>query len=209
MLSEDETKELIEQLTKAKDEVRALKDKLNSINKHKENWYNKKNDINKQISDKIGGVRGAKHKRNDLTSQVKELKNQRNDLNKQINDRISEIKKLKDDYKAACEKHHVQGDPSLLKKQIDGMEFKLETEQMSFDKEQKLRKEIKKIQKQYSEMKEVTTIWESAKNKSKEIDKLKKEANRIHKQVQEMAQLSQGHHEELIGESKEIDDLKK
>ena len=70
MLNEDETKELIERLTRAKDEVKALKNKLSSINKHKENWFKKKSDINKEISSKIGDVRGAKHKRNDLTFQV-------------------------------------------------------------------------------------------------------------------------------------------
>ena len=209
MLNESEIKELLEKLTQAKNEVTILKGKLNQINKQKENWLKKKDEINKEISSKIGEIKGSKHKRNDLTSQVKNLKKTRNDLNKQINEKINEIKKLKDDYKSACEKHNVQGDPAKLKKDIESLEFKIETEPMKFDKEQKLRKEIKGLKKQYAELSAVTGVWDNVRKKSKDIDVLKKEANQIHKKVQDMAKMSQGHHEELIGESKEIDDMKK
>ena len=147
--------------------------------------------------------------RNTITGEVRELKRKRDELNSQIREKVAEIKKLIEENKGALETYDRRSSPGALQKQVELLEFKLETQPMGFEAEQKLTKKIKELKKQYTELKAKTGAAEIVHEKSREIDHLKREANRYHRQVQEHAQQSQSKHEALLTESKEIDELKK
>ncbi len=212
--------DLLRLLEVAKSDVQELKVKVAAANKKKETAFRAKQDVGKSIGDKIGEISGSKHERNAITAEVRDLKRQRDALNAQIREKVAEIKKLTEENKDALAKATAAmstgrdrdrraASPGFLKKQIEEMEFKLETQPMGFDAEQKANKKLKEMKKQYAELKGSSEAFELIREKSREIDQLKREANKYHRQVQEHAQQSQAKHENLLTESKEIDDLKK
>lgn len=204
-----EVENLLQQLRIVKEEAALIKKEMAKVGKEKEQWFLKKKEISDQIRDKIDSVKSSKTDRNSYTEEAKKAKEERDKLNKQITDSIKQIKTMKDAYKAVASKSGVQGNPAELRKELEALEYKMETEPMKFDKEQKFMKEIKAKRKILAEFKGVQAEWEAVSKKSKEIDALKKKANEFHKVVQNSAKSSQKEHEVLLGDSKEIDDLKK
>ncbi|MBU1201274.1 MAG: hypothetical protein KJ583_04975 [Nanoarchaeota archaeon] len=206
MLNESEKKNLIEQLKKAKEEVNLLKSKLSKVNSEKESWFRKKATISQEIKDKISFVQDSKKQRNNLTSEVKSTKTKRDELNKKISEELKIVKHIKP--KPEDGHHQQRENPFALKKKIDSMELKIETEPMSFQKEQAIMKEIKTLKKKYDEIKGLMKEIDDIRGKNKELNMLKKEANKFHKDLQQQAKESQEFHEQIIEYSKEIDILR-
>lgn len=209
---ENDPEAIREALVKASGHVDMLKSELANADKKKEEAFKKKQDIGSQIADKIRKVNEFKGERNELTRKVRELKKKRDELNNQINERVKEIKKLMDGKPIQFPKRGRSRDPDspeALKRQMEQLEYKLETQPMGFTAEQKINKEIKGLRKIYDEKMQKFKGMEDVLAKSKEIDKLKREANELHAQVTKMASDSQKRHETLLEQSKEIEDLKK
>ncbi len=200
---------LLKQLDIAKREIQELKAKVAKANKKKEAAFRKKQDFSKEISGKLGDMGGSKQERNAITNKVKELKKQRDALNAQIRERVKEIKKLNEEHKDILDKFDRRNSPGALSRKIEEMEYKLETQPMGFEAEQKMTKKLKDLKKEYASVKDQAEAWETIRAKSKEIDQLKREANKFHREVQEQAQKSQTKHEALIAESSELTDMKK
>ncbi len=207
-MSDEERKDLMRELELRKKQVEELRNKLNQLNNEKEGWFKKKEEFASQISGVIGHLSSDKKERNKFTNEVKELKTKRKELHDLIKARISEVKKFNEQKKEIAKKHGITDDPSNLVKEIEALEFKIETEGLTFDKEQKLMKVIKDKKKKLNEAKKISDIWEKTGKISKEIDDLKKQADSIHKKIQTEAGQSQKKHEQLIGSSKEIDELR-
>ncbi|MEK6964315.1 MAG: hypothetical protein AABX70_07865 [Nanoarchaeota archaeon] len=212
---------LLEQLKQAREEVDQLKIELAKLNKVKESFYQKKVTINQGITNHIQTLSKSKSNRNTLTTQVRDLKENRNKLNTQINNEVAAIKALKEEHQRLMasntqalntEERGRRGRDNKgggnIHEQIKELEYKLETEPTSFDKEQKIVKKIKDLKKKVGVMKNVHDLSRQIREKSKEIDRLKREANEYHQKMRLMAGESQGHHEVLVGNSKEIDEMR-
>ncbi len=206
MLSEQERKKVLDDLKRAKEEVAQIKNRLRKANSEKESWFKKKAAISSEIRDKIHDVQELKKIRNELTSEVKETKGRRNELNQKISEDVKVVNEIKQT--TSGDRDQRKENPRFLKKRIEDIEMKIQTEPMSFDKEQKFQKELKQLKKKYDEVKEVETEFENVRSKTKELNQLKKEANKFHKDMQKQARESQEKHEQLIECSKEIDLLR-
>jgi len=207
-MTDEERKELMRNLELAKKQIDELRNKLNQLNNEKEGWFKKKEEFGSQISSLIGSLSSNKKERNKFTNEVKELKIKRKELHDLIKTKISEVKKFNEQKSETAKKYGITSDPSNLIKEIQALEFKFETEGLTFDKEQKLMKIIKEKKKKLNEAKKISDVWEKTGKISKEIDDLKREADAIHKKIQSEAGHSQQKHEQLIGSSKEIDELR-
>lgn len=204
-----EVKEQVQRLKDLRVQVSTLKKELNKLNREKESWYSKRSDVNKKITDLIGGVKGSKDERNELSGKVKELKEQRDELNKEINEKAAELKSLKENYDSKVgAKTSKEDNPALIKKQLERLDYVMQTQPMSFDKEQKMMKEIKSLRKKLDEMSAVLGDWEKISVLTKEVNKLRRKSNSAHRQIQRKAANSQTKHEAVIERSKEIDALK-
>lgn len=184
-------------------DVTALKHKLDELNEQKEAWFSKKAEIGVQIKEKIGYIKDLKKERNVLTNEVRDLKKKRNNLNKQISDKIKDIVGVE---RPTLKGKKVSG--SRLKKEIESLEFKLETTPMKLEAEQRLMKRLKELKKDLKVFEESKEQSSAYKKVSKETDTLKEDANKMHEDLQVKAQRSQDLHEELVKESKFVDDLK-
>ncbi|MAG38781.1 hypothetical protein CMO90_01720 [Candidatus Woesearchaeota archaeon] len=205
MIKLDEKEKLIADLKIAKEEVNLVKTRLNKANSKKESWFRQKSAIGKEIKSRIREILNFKKKRNSLTSDVKKTKEKRDELNKQIGGEVKTLNKLKEHFDSQKRLEN----PQALKKNIEAIELKIETEPMSFQREQAIMKDLNKLRKKYSEVKHVSEEFKDFKTKRTTITSIKKEANKLHKDIQERARESQKHHESLVELSKEIDLLRK
>ncbi len=196
-----------------KAQIQDIKNKLNAINTEKEQWFAKRNDFSQQIKAEIGKIKESAKSRDTLTSSVQEVKKRRDELNKQIAEKIKVAKTMQGSVQKTTQEKEGSSKPYInaeeLRRQIAGMEKKIETEGLTFEKEKELMKKIKSIKKQYDEAKKVSESWGKSRELSKEISTLKKEANEKHQAIQETARESQKQHETLVTESKKIDELRK
>jgi uncharacterized coiled-coil DUF342 family protein len=209
MLEEVETKNLLARLREVETAVLDLKRKLSLVNKRRSDLFSKKDAAITAIKARIGELSESKVMRNKLTNEVKEKKKIRDELNQLINIEVSLIKTLKSEYEAVKAKTGLKEDPRDLGRQIEKLEYKIQTEPMSFEKEQKLNKTIKDLKKKLNESKAVLEKSRELHAKSKLIDELKRKANSVHKELQEEAAKSQAHHEEIIEKYKSIDEARK
>lgn len=207
MLSEPEIKNLMNELNSLKSEVKDLRIKLNNLDRKKEDLFREKRKIGSDIYSRIKNAQDNKHKRDSLTGVVKNTKLTKEEMESRVNVLDAEITKLKEEKRKMLEKLGV-GDPMMLKRSIKALEFKIETEGLTFEKEKEMMKVLSKMKKQFEGTKSINDVSRQLDNKFAEIRDLRQQLDMTKKIVQHSAKESQKHHVELIESSKEIDELK-
>src|SRR3989338_1462044 len=201
-------KELVEELNKHRAEVSKLKNSLNGLDREKESWFRKKEEISSKIRAGIQKIKDSKAKRDALTNEVKGLKPKRDILNKGVKPKSEELEILKKERDEASKKLDIRDSPSRIKQQMEKLEFKIETDTVSFEKEKELMKKIKELKKGYDKLSILRDSNKNVRDVLNAVRKSRKDANEIHNSIQEKAGQSQALHEEIIRLSKEIDILK-
>jgi len=201
-----------EQVQTDSTDISALKTEVAALSEQKENAFAKKQAISSQIAQAISQIKEHKTKRDEMTKNVRDKKVARDSLNNQIKELIAKLKELTKDAPAPKVIKRKEGDkptsPSLLRKDIDAMKYRIETEGMSFENEQKVMKLIKEKQKLLESMSSHLAHSAEARELSKQIDKLKDESDVVHEEIQKMAKLSQAEHEAILTLSKNIDAMR-
>jgi len=196
------------QINELKKDIQELRRSLNQVNDQKEALFQKREKLGKEIISLINITKNIRKKRDELTTSVKKFKVERKKLNEDITKKIDNIKKLNKEKRDLEHKKGIKESPSQLKREMDGIDFKIETSALSFDKEQKLMKHLKELKKKFKELTAMSSVWESTHGLSKEIDEEKKKADEFHKKIQDLAKESQEKHEVSIKNSKKIQGLK-
>ena len=160
----------------------------------------------KQIKELINKIKDNKSKRDALTSEVKELKPKRDSINKGTSPKSAELAKLRKEKESV--KSAVREPPSSIKREMEKLEFMIETEAISFSKEQQLMKKIKELRKLYDSASDIEYANKKIRESAESIRKMRSESNQVHKSIQEKAKQSQAPHEEILKISSEIDKLK-
>ena len=208
MLDQAGIDKLLTELNSVRSEIRDLRNKFNNLDRKKEELYREKRKISSDIHSRIRVAKDSKDKRNNLTEAVKTTKHSKEELEAKLKILEEEIKNLKEEKTRTLQKIGVQ-DPIMLKKEIKKLEFKIETEGVTFEKEKELMKVLSKMKKQYESSKVIFDIEHNLSSKFRELRDLNEMMDMTKKIVQVSAKESQKHHVELIESSKEIDELKK
>ncbi len=191
-----------------KKEVHEIKEKLNQLHTEKENWFKRREEFSQQIKQDIQRIKGALQERDKLSSTVREEKKKRDELNKAITEKIMAVEQISPaSQKGDKSERRISADE--LRRQIQLLEKRVETEGLSFEKEKEIMKRINCLRKQYEEANRGHEEREKTRELSIEIVNLKKKSNEVHMEMQQNAKESQKKHEEMVTESKRIDELKK
>lgn len=201
---EEESKSVVEDAPKSS--IRELKDTLGELEDHKKSVLERKREIGSSIAGLISSLRLLKQERDSLTSEVKSLKDQRTQLNSAVKKALDAIAEHKKNNPPPSRDNRVN--PSAIKKRIDELEYKIETEAPSYDVEKKIMKQINSLKLEYNESKKVDVHWSEHEKLKEQLRSAKKEADSIHKVLQQKARLSQEKHNTLLETAKKIDDLR-
>jgi uncharacterized coiled-coil DUF342 family protein len=207
MLAPEEKENLIGELKDNQKEISDLKSQLNALNAQKESEYQKREEVGKQISELIRKIKGLKDERDRFTSHVKENKQKRDELRKVLGEKIDAFKKADGEKEASMKKSNLKYGPEKIKDDIRKMESRIETEGMSFDKEQKMMKAIKDLKKELVELSGIDAIFTQARTLSKEIREMKGQLEECSINIRNNASQSQDKHEEMLALSKQVDEL--
>jgi len=208
MLDQAGIDKLLMELNSVRSEVRDLRNKFNNLDRKKEELYREKRKISSDIHSRIRVAKDSKDKRNNLTEAVKTTKHSKEELEAKLKVLDDEIKNMKEEKTKTLQRIGVS-DPMMLKKEIKKLEFKIETEGVTFEKEKELMKVLSKMKKQYESSKAIIDIEHKLSSKFRELRDLSEMMDMTKKIVQVSAKESQKHHVDLIESSKEIDELKK
>ncbi len=189
-------------------DIAQTKRKWNQAFSEREEAAIKGKEIGRKISKIISEVRKHKAERNKLNQSIKALKAERDTKNKITNDLIAKAKSLNKEKLDMASKHEVKGDPGQIKRDLDRLNMKLETEAVSFENEKKMMKLINDLKKKYAQVKEVSKVWAEMHDLNDKINDARKEAKKVHDEIQKLADESEKKHNQVIELSKQVDALK-
>ena len=196
------------ELNSVRSKIQDIKKDLDILNKEKEGWMTKKTSYKNEILKILGNVKELKTARNNLTSQVKMSKEERAKVDHKIPELEEQLKKLKTEKDEVSQKLGLKKDIGFIKREIEAMNQKFETEPMSFGSEKKLMQEIKQKRKELEGAGEIMKIVGRIRAIHQELDMYNKIRTVSHSKVQSIARNSQSKHENMVEESKRIDELK-
>jgi uncharacterized coiled-coil DUF342 family protein len=179
-----------------------LRRSLNSLRERKEKIFEIRSVVSQEIKDLFSELKSLKEERDQMTEKVKHLKEEREKVNVSIKSKIGEVK----DIKTSPGVPHIN--VTQLTAEIKKMQYFIETNPLSPDKEKEVMKTIKDKEKQIAKAKKVTEVIGQKKETSGKIDELKESSNKVHSEIQDTAAQSQIRHEKIISISKDIKFLK-
>ena len=208
MAQANERGDLLRKLQEYRKAIFEIRTKLNDISKKRESAFKEGQKLSAKISSVLPTIKHAKTERDQLTGEVKKSKEKREELNEEIKKRVEQIKALQREKNATLRNNKIQGDPSRILKEIERLEFIIETEAPSPSEEKQIMQRIKEKKKEYEGAKKVSDVFERIHTISKELDELRKKSDEAHKQVRIKANDSQECHGDLIESSQELNDLR-
>ena len=137
------------------------------------------------------------------TSTWPEANLKRDEYNEKTNDFYAQIDEIR-------KKHNLTGDRSIrgLRREIDHMEFKQQTEVLSPDKEKQLVEKISALRAEFKTRKEQMEKNEVLRDLLDEAQKLRDQASEYHDLVTKSAELAQEYHDKMIATFKEADQVR-
>lgn len=190
-------------------EVHSLRSELNKVKDDRERWFKKKEELKKQIAELIVKIKGLKRHGDLSTEEAKKLRTERDQYNKLVKKLIEKISSLQKEKKELIEKYKIEHDTEILKKNIQKLEEKIETEALTIDKEKRLMQQIKRLKKYYNELSDVKAISDKITEMSKEIEETKKKADEAHKKFKEAMKERKSGYKEFFNLSSQINVIKK
>jgi len=189
--------------------VDSLKAKLQEVNKKKEEWFTKKEELNKEIAGLIHYLKETNPQIKEKKQRENELRRRRDDCNKRFRESLEQSKMLAQDRKALYDKYGQITSPNSIEKKIEKIEYSIETQALSLDKEKKLMSQIKELKKILGETEVVGDYKTKMGEISKNIVEAKEEADKCHSELKEITKENRKKFKEYLAKSKRVNQLKK
>lgn len=201
----DESKKIdFKQLRKS---IANLSSELKKIGSQKRALLSDKRKLDKEISELIGAASENKEKKDKVDKEVKELKEKRDNYNKKVKDFSSELKK--ESFERVQKTTRDLPSPESLKKEIDDLELKIETEPLAFNEEKRYMERIKKLRSALREAEQIASKFKNARDIKQKLIDNKKIGDEIHDKIQKLADGSSDLFKKLKETSEVISEKKK
>ena len=185
----------IEQLDAELASIKAERDKLNN---EATDWAEKRDSLHAQIRNLRKESNSLKEKRDALNQEVKEFKNLREQAKTKGKEKHNKIRRTEEQIKTLLDKKPVKNQRAI-RKEIEGIEWKIQTTSLPVKQEEKLIGEVKHLEIQQTILKQL----EESKNRLIELQAEEKslatKATFHHEKLSELAEQSQKLHERRLG----------
>ena len=176
----------VEQL---KREISSLSQQLKHVSEEKEDKYKEKDAIDKKLNSLVKSAKDLRDKKKAIDVKIKALKEKRGTLNSDISPMFAKLRDLRTKVMPVEQKERHRP-PAIIRKQIEELEMKIQTEAPSFEREKKfmaqlklLKAELKAIKGEEAGFSELRSFRDSIKTK-------KSDADNIHEEIQTLAKES-------------------
>ncbi len=192
-----------------KHDLANLKTKLNELNSKKEEWFNKKEDLNKEISKLVTVLKATNPEIEAEKKKEKELIEKRNELNKQFREQLTLSKDLVKERNTFKDKFGRGSSPGALKSKLEKLEYSIETEALPIEKEKKIMRQIKELRKAVMESEVVTDFKSQMGEISQTLTDAKEKADKYHLELKELLKENKKKFKDYLINSRKVNELKK
>jgi len=193
---------------KLKQEIRELSIRLKDIGEQKEKLYKEKNNFDKELNSNIKTAKELRDKKTKIDEEIKGLKVTREKLNNEIKLMFAKLAELKKKFGLDKQRGKRESSEDIYK-QIDGMQFAIQTEVLSFDREKQYMERIKKLKLKLKEISGEEAKFKEVVSFKVDLSKKKQEADSTHSKIQQLANESSEIFNKLTESSKTISAIKK
>lgn len=191
------------EIEKLRHQIAVLGKDLESLNNSKESLYKEKTSFDAFLSNTIAQANELKANKKATDEEIKSKKVLRTTLNKELKEFST---KLKEQQKASAgHKEKKRLSPEAVKKQIEAMQYAIETEGLSFEKEKQYMDKIKQLK---AEIAESSKEMGGSKELRETVSAKKSLADSTHLEVQKLAETSTKSFEQLTLKAKQIIEAK-
>jgi uncharacterized coiled-coil DUF342 family protein len=196
-------KELQEKKALLKKEADVSKLERNRLNAAASQFATRRDELNTKTRALIDSAQQSKDKRDEFNKLVSENKEKRDSINEQANNLLAKADQIK-------RKFRVSGGLSLseLKREIDHLEFRQQTEVVSTEKERELVEHIAHLWEEYRKKRVELENNTELKEALEKAHQLREEASEFHKQLTDNADRAQECHEKMLKCFKEADTVR-
>jgi uncharacterized coiled-coil DUF342 family protein len=196
-------KELQEKKALLKKEADVSKLERNRLNAEASQFATRRDELNTKTRALIDSAQQSKDKRDEFNKLVSENKEKRDSINEQANNLLAKADQIK-------RKFRVSGGLSLseLKREIDHLEFRQQTEVVSTEKERELVDHIAHLWEEYRKKRVELENNTELKEALEKAHQLREEASEFHKQLTDNADRAQECHEKMLKCFKEADKVR-
>jgi uncharacterized coiled-coil DUF342 family protein len=184
----------IEELDK---KLSGLFEQRNKLNSEAIELAEKRNKLNDRFNTLRTEALELKNERDQTNENVKWLKQKRSELNAKIHEKIEEVKKLRQQNKETSQRTSFT-EATAIQKEIDDIEWKIQTTPMNLKQERTHVERIKELQLQLNSFKKLEKLRKRISELQTEIDNLENEGKQSHEKLTQLAQKSQEVHEKMI-----------
>jgi uncharacterized coiled-coil DUF342 family protein len=178
------------------DEIEKLKDERDSFNKETQGLIKQSKETTSRVKRLRAELRDQKELRDAENAKVKEFKDKRDAINAQIRERIKNINRIQDEIRS------LKGDLGVpfreAKKQLERLEWKVQTEVMTVKQEEKIVRRIEELEESTKSVKEFMGKRKELEKIKKELDELRKEAQAFHEVMLEHTRKSEYYHQKML-----------
>jgi uncharacterized coiled-coil DUF342 family protein len=191
-------------MTDQKNEIAALdkelllmKEERDRMNLEAKKWVNKRNALNEKVKNMRKDASEIKEQRDALNNQVQQLKKMRDQLNAQGKGKSNQILTLQKKINKLNE-NKPQGNMRQVAKQIEEIDWKIQTNSLSVKEEQELVNQIRQLEIQLFDQKRIEKVKDQLFEIRNEQKSLGTEAKTIHEKMFELAEKSQKLHTQML-----------
>lgn len=172
------------------DELRQERDKLNEETKK---LVSNSRESTTRVKNLRNELKESKKKRDEENKQVQEFKLKRDEVNKKIKAKIADLNKFQDGLKGL----QPEGPIRQARKELEQLEWKVQTEVLNVKQEEKLARRIADLEKMCSASDELTEKRKQLRVITSELDELRKESQAYHEVMLQHAKESESYHEQV------------
>ncbi|MEM2110416.1 MAG: hypothetical protein QXX08_00870 [Candidatus Bathyarchaeia archaeon] len=198
------SKERVEELYQ---ELHLLKAERSRQNKESLQWAEKRNILHEKIKKLRTEAKNLKEKRDALNDEVQHLKSLRERIRKEHYEKTDNLQRLRQKMRETQTKT-LRRNAQSLEKEIEMIEWRIQTNSLSLDEEKKLVEQVKNLEKQLE-------FYRNTKNKKNEVQALEDEVKRLkvkissyRDKIAELAVQSQKFHLKMLEYYEEMKELK-
>lgn len=167
-------------------EIALLSSQLKELSIKKEAKYREKEAGDSELISLIKSAQGLRDRKTKIDAEVRRLKEIRDANNKNLKDYYNKLAEQKAQ-QSPDRKNKPRLNCDAMRKQIDAMSYAIETEGLSFEKEQTYMDRIKHLKIHLAEIEKEDAKYAEARRLRAEITGKKKDADIAHEKIQELA----------------------
>ncbi|MCL1970405.1 MAG: hypothetical protein FWF66_02975 [Candidatus Bathyarchaeota archaeon] len=197
----------VNQITSLRSQIAVLKDQVNRAEIESKKQIEKRDQLNQQTRVLNLEINDIKKQRDEINKKVQLLKQQRDTVRVKIKPIMDEVQAINDKKEELKKKSpHIR--KNGIQKEIDKIDWKIQTETLDLQEEKRLVGEIKRLETQLSgfkkvekENKKIAVYWQEKKV-------LDAQAEVFHRELSELAKIGQDLHEKMIAKIAELKAIK-